>query len=111
MAAQQVSVAVDALRPLADGDVVRVGGGGVALRVLHTPGHSPGSITLVASSDGEARASPAAGIPPSWSFGGPFDRTSTEAGPRSQRPAERRVGWWQERLALTGDTLFPYDEC
>ena len=34
-------------KALEEGDVVRVGG--VQLRVLHTPGHSPGSITLVAS--------------------------------------------------------------
>ena len=47
VAAQQVSVPIDALTPLEEGDVVRVGG--VQLRVLHTPGHSPGSITLVAS--------------------------------------------------------------
>ena len=35
-----------ALRPLAHGEVLRVGG--EPLQVLHTPGHTPGSICLVA---------------------------------------------------------------
>jgi len=33
-------------RMLMDGDIVRIGAG--SLRVLHTPGHSPGSISLLA---------------------------------------------------------------
>ncbi|MCV7531486.1 MBL fold metallo-hydrolase [Micrococcus luteus] len=37
---------------LAEGDVLRVAG--VELRVLHTPGHSPGSVCLYAPSLGEA---------------------------------------------------------
>lgn len=36
--------------PLADGDTVRVGSG--ELRVLHVPGHSPGSIALYDAADG-----------------------------------------------------------
>ncbi|HCG15882.1 MAG TPA: Zn-dependent hydrolase, partial [Micrococcus luteus] len=37
---------------LAEGDVLRVAG--VELRVLHTPGHSPGSVCLYAPALGEA---------------------------------------------------------
>jgi glyoxylase-like metal-dependent hydrolase (beta-lactamase superfamily II) len=36
--------AIEVARPLADGDVLAVGGG---LRVLHTPGHSPGHVSLL----------------------------------------------------------------
>ncbi|MEU6202679.1 MBL fold metallo-hydrolase [Micromonospora musae] len=36
--------AVDVAQPLADGDVLPVGGG---LRVVHTPGHSPGHVSLL----------------------------------------------------------------
>lgn len=36
--------AVDIAQPLADGDVLDVGGG---LRVVHTPGHSPGHVSLL----------------------------------------------------------------
>ncbi|MFD0787413.1 MBL fold metallo-hydrolase, partial [Micromonospora azadirachtae] len=36
--------AVDVAAPLADGDVLPVGGG---LRVVHTPGHSPGHVSLL----------------------------------------------------------------
>lgn len=38
-------------RPLADGEVFRVGG--AELRVLHTPGHSPGSCCLYLAESGE----------------------------------------------------------
>lgn len=38
-------------RPLADGEVFRVGG--AELRVLHTPGHSPGSCCLYLAGSGE----------------------------------------------------------
>jgi glyoxylase-like metal-dependent hydrolase (beta-lactamase superfamily II) len=38
--------------PLRAGDVLRLGG--TAWRVLHTPGHSPGSTTLVCDAAGEA---------------------------------------------------------
>lgn len=63
-AAAQINVKTESLSPLRDGDVVRVGDA-VELRVIHTPGHSPGGMTLVVAVDG------------------------------------------QERLALTGDTIFP----
>jgi glyoxylase-like metal-dependent hydrolase (beta-lactamase superfamily II) len=43
--------APEADRRLADGDVVEAGG--VALRVIHTPGHTPGSISLYAPEEGE----------------------------------------------------------
>jgi glyoxylase-like metal-dependent hydrolase (beta-lactamase superfamily II) len=36
--------AVDVAEPLNDGDVLEVGGG---LRVVHTPGHSPGHVSLL----------------------------------------------------------------
>ena len=36
-------------RPLADGDVISIGG--MSLRVLHTPGHTPGSICLWIAAD------------------------------------------------------------
>jgi len=62
-AANQIGVSSTALTPLNDGDVLHVGA--VDLHMIHTPGHSPGSITLVASINGS------------------------------------------ERLALTGDTIFP----
>ncbi|TAM74653.1 MBL fold metallo-hydrolase [bacterium] len=42
-------IAID--RELADGDVIRAGN--VALEVLHTPGHTPGSCTFLAQRDGE----------------------------------------------------------
>ena len=50
MAALQTGVPHAALTPLTEGDEVRVGR--VALRVLHTPGHSPGSIVLAVNVDG-----------------------------------------------------------
>jgi glyoxylase-like metal-dependent hydrolase (beta-lactamase superfamily II) len=43
--------APEADRLLADGDVVEAGG--VSLIVIHTPGHTPGSISLLASEAGE----------------------------------------------------------
>ena len=52
-AAAQVALPVDSLTGLVHGEVVHVGQ--VALRVLHTPGHSPGSMVMVASVDGENR--------------------------------------------------------
>ena len=62
-AEMQIGVPSASLSPLHDGDTLEVGS--VVLRVIHTPGHSPGSMTLVVSIDGV------------------------------------------DRLALTGDTLFP----
>lgn len=53
VAAQQIGVAADALSPLSDGEVLHVGA--VELRVLHTPGHSPGGMTLVASAGGQPK--------------------------------------------------------
>ena len=44
--AAQIGVSANALAALRDGDEVRVGA--VVLRVIHTPGHSPGGMTLVA---------------------------------------------------------------
>ena len=63
VAAQQTSVSAHALTPLRGGDELTIGE--VTLQVLHTPGHSPGGMTLLASVGG------------------------------------------QQRLALTGDTVFP----
>lgn len=42
-----LGVSADALTPLRDGDELTIGE--VTLRVLHTPGHSPGGMTLLAS--------------------------------------------------------------
>ncbi|TAM87696.1 MBL fold metallo-hydrolase [bacterium] len=42
-------IAID--RELADGDVIRAGN--VALEVLHTPGHTPGSCTFLTQHEGE----------------------------------------------------------
>ena len=52
-AATQIGVEPTALTALQHGDVVRVGA--VELRVIHTPGHSPGGLTLVAYVDNEPR--------------------------------------------------------
>ena len=49
VAAQQISAQAEQLSPLGDGDEVSVGS--VRLRVVHTPGHSPGSILLIATTD------------------------------------------------------------
>ena len=62
-AAMQIGLAPGSLKPLSDGDVLSVGD--VRLRIIHTPGHSPGGMTIVASLGGT------------------------------------------DRLALTGDTVFP----
>ncbi len=43
-------VAVEIERPLKEGDVVKIGHG--ELKVLHVPGHSPGSICLYDEADG-----------------------------------------------------------
>ena len=53
-AAAQIDVPPASLTPLSDGEALRVGA--VELRVIHTPGHSPGGMTLVAVVDGEERA-------------------------------------------------------
>ena len=42
--------AVEVSRELAEGDVVEVGG--VTLVVMHTPGHTPGSLCLYSAEDG-----------------------------------------------------------
>jgi glyoxylase-like metal-dependent hydrolase (beta-lactamase superfamily II) len=47
-------IAPPAERELTDGDVITVGR--VQLTVLHTPGHTPGSICLLAADDGGGRA-------------------------------------------------------
>lgn len=51
--AQAFGVSIDppqrAIQPLKPGDTVQVGG--VSFRILHTPGHSPDSITLVADDE------------------------------------------------------------
>ena len=54
-AAMQIGLPAEALTSLADGDVLRVGA--IELRVIHTPGHSPGGMTLIASDgrDGKPR--------------------------------------------------------
>lgn len=41
---------VDSVEPLADGDTIRLGGEDI--RVIHTPGHSPGGISLYAPASG-----------------------------------------------------------
>ena len=53
-AAQQTGVEAASLTPVGDGQRLRVGG--VTLRLLHTPGHSPGSVVaVVADSTGAER--------------------------------------------------------
>lgn len=47
---QAEDVAVEIERPLREGDVVKIGNG--ELKVLHVPGHSPGSICLYDEADG-----------------------------------------------------------
>ena len=54
-AAMQIGVAAEALSPVVDGDLLRIGGGDVSLRVIETPGHSPGGITLVVAIGDEER--------------------------------------------------------
>ena len=51
VSAQQIGVAPESLTPLHDGEVLRIGSS-IKLRVIHTPGHSPGGITIVVSVDG-----------------------------------------------------------
>jgi hypothetical protein len=53
-AAMQIGVAPQALSPLRDGDVLRAGDW-VELKVILTPGHSPGGMTLVAAVGTEHR--------------------------------------------------------
>ena len=88
-AAAQIGVAPDALRPLADGQCMAVGGFG--LEFLHTPGHSPGSMCIRVSAglrgganatDGAANATDDAA-----------DATDDD-GP-------------EDVLLITGDTVFP----
>ena len=57
-AAAQIGVAPAALRPLADGQCMAVGGFG--LEFLHTPGHSPGSMSPVSRGCAAARTRPRA---------------------------------------------------
>jgi glyoxylase-like metal-dependent hydrolase (beta-lactamase superfamily II) len=64
VAAAQVGVDIGSLTPITDGETISIGN--VSMRVIHTPGHSPGSVVLVVS-----------------------DATG------------------RDRLALTGDTVFP----
>lgn len=52
-AAEQIQVSETALTPMNEGDVLRVGA--VELRVLHTPGHSPGSVVLIVSIEDKER--------------------------------------------------------
>ena len=47
---QAEDVAVEIERPLKEGDVVKIGSG--QLKVIHVPGHSPGSICLYDEADG-----------------------------------------------------------
>lgn len=47
---QAEDVAVEIERPLREGDIVKIGNG--ELKVLHVPGHSPGSICLYDEADG-----------------------------------------------------------
>ena len=53
LAARQIGVAESKLTPLSEGQVIQIGR--VSLRVLHTPGHSPGSVVLVVSVGGVER--------------------------------------------------------
>ena len=58
-AAAQIGVDAADIEPYADGDAIAVGR--VALRVVHTPGHSPGSAVLVVAGASGAAAAALAG--------------------------------------------------
>ena len=77
-----------AFRPLSDGDLLPVMGG---LRVVHTPGHTPGSVCLFAPRDGVLFV------------GDTLERGS--GAPRTRAPVQRRSRRWP----ATGATVAALD--
>jgi hydroxyacylglutathione hydrolase len=97
MQAQWLGVATPAMMRIQDfvkeGDAVRWGG--FAARVLHTPGHTPGSISLVVERGGDGDAEPS---------GHPHTH---HAHKRVQAPGKKPGGTSGEsRRLIAGDTLF-----
>jgi len=97
MQAQWLGVATPAMMRIQDflkeGDAVRWGG--FAARVLHTPGHTPGSISLVVERGSEADA-------------GPSELLHTHGAPEHVHPAARKTGVTSSEFTrlIAGDTLF-----
>ncbi len=97
MQAQWLGVATPAMMRIQDfvkeGDAVRWGG--FAARVLHTPGHTPGSISLVLERGGERDA-------------GSSGHSHAHGAPRPVQPAGRKAGGSSSEgtRLLAGDTLF-----
>jgi hydroxyacylglutathione hydrolase len=97
MQAQWLGVATPAMMRIQDfvkeGDAVRWGG--FAARVLHTPGHTPGSISLVVEHGGEGEA----GSSPHSHMHGPHENIQ----PAGKKPG---VALGDGTRLIAGDTLF-----
>ncbi len=97
MQAQWLGVATPAMMRIQDfvkeGDAVRWGG--FAARVLHTPGHTPGSISLVVENAGEGEA-------------GASRHSHAHRSHEHVQPTSRKVGMasGDGRRLIAGDTLF-----
>ena len=97
MQAQWLGVATPAMMRIQDfvkeGDAVRWGG--FAARVLHTPGHTPGSISLVVENAGEGEA-------------GASRHSHAHRSHEHVQPTSRKVGMasGDSTRLIAGDTLF-----